>query len=85
MDSEAECSLKAIDSVSTLEKKESQLDYSEDRRSQIESDEEDGDYSRKSSDKLSRNITFSGGRPLVHVYTYKVSLILPLLQSSSIL
>lgn len=78
MDSEADSSLEAIDSVSTLEKnhlKESQLDNGEDRRSQIESDEEDGDYSPLSSDKLSRNITCSEGRPLVYVYTYKVSLI----------
>ncbi|XP_058182012.1 protein SEEDLING PLASTID DEVELOPMENT 1 [Rhododendron vialii] len=75
MDSEADSSLKAIDSVSTLEKnhlKESQLDNGEDRRSQIESDEEDGDYSPKSSNKLSRNITCSEGRPLVYVYTFKI-------------
>lgn len=75
MDSEADSSLKAIDSVSTLEKnhvKETQLDNNEDRRSQIESDEEDGDYSPKNSDKLSRNITFTDRRQLVHVYTHKM-------------
>lgn len=75
MDSEVNSSLKAIESVSTLEKnhvKETQLDNNEDRRSQIESNEEDGDYSPENSDKLSRNITFTDRRQLVHVYTHKV-------------
>ncbi|KAL6977180.1 ribonucleotide reductase (RNR) inhibitor [Sarracenia purpurea var. burkii] len=51
---------------------ESELDNNEDRRSQLETNEEDGYYSPYNSNKLSGNRTFSKQRLPVYVYTYKI-------------
>lgn len=84
MECEANSSLESTPTLEKNHKKGSELDNDEDRMSQIESDEEDRDYSQINSMKLSRNITVSKRRSPVYVYTYKI-LEADLLQVASVM
>ena len=70
MECEANSSLKSIPSPEKNHLKEPELDDNEGRRFQLESDEEDGDYSPIK--KLSRKRTVSKRRSPLYLYTYKV-------------
>ncbi|KAF5947397.1 hypothetical protein HYC85_013354 [Camellia sinensis] len=84
MECEANSCLESTPTLEKNRKKGSELDKDEDRMSQIESAQEDRDYSQINSMKLSRNITVSKRRSPVYVYTYKI-LEADLLQVASVM